>query len=387
MARVGILGGGQLGLMLAESLDRLGQSVVVLEPDIESPCAQRRSNVIHAPLNHRESLVDFFSRIDVATFDSENIAAEPLRDFAHQLKPSLRALEVTQNRALEKVFLKDHGFQPVQFQVVSPTEPLHGAIQQFGFPCIVKSTVGGYDGKGQYRLRSAEDLTLIPPQSSAGWVLEEVLELEAELSCVVARDSKKTIGFPVFENIHSNHILDLTVLPARLPQIIQDETRQVASSIANALDMIGLLTVEFFVGKGRDGVRRLYVNEMAPRVHNSGHVTRQACTLSQFDALARILAGIPVVQPEVHRGAWCMGQLLGDVWLAQGRSGGELNLSVWQDFPDVVDVYVYGKREARKNRKMGHFVVHGDTPERVLQRALSFRHALEGSPRSPSQTD
>ena len=154
------------------------------------------------------------------------------------------------------------------------------------------------------------------------------------------------------------------------------EARKVADGIARALELVGLLTVEFFIGGGRDGIKRLYVNELAPRVHNSGHVTRQACTVSQFDALARILAGVPVVQPEVHRGAWCMGQLLGDVWLAQGRHGGALDLTAWKDFPDVVDVYVYGKRQARPNRKMGHYVVHADTPERAMERAVLFRQRL-----------
>jgi 5-(carboxyamino)imidazole ribonucleotide synthase len=376
MARVGILGGGQLGLMLAESLDRLSQPVTVLEPDTDSPCAQRRSQVLTAPLSDAAALADFFSRVDVATFDSENVPAAPLQPYARKLIPSLQVLEVSQHRAREKLFLRDHGFRPVDFAVVSPGDDVRTAARAFGFPCIAKSALGGYDGKGQFRLRSEADLASLPANPPGGWVLEEVLTLEVEVSCLVARDAHGTISFPVFENVHTDHILDLTVLPARVAQTWQDEARQVAMGIADALALHGLLTVEFFIGAGRDGARRLFVNELAPRVHNSGHVTRQACTLSQFDALARILAGVPVAQPELHRGAWCMGQLLGEVWLAQGRTGGELGLSAWRDFPDVLDVYVYGKREARKGRKMGHFVVHADTPERALDRARAFRVAL-----------
>jgi 5-(carboxyamino)imidazole ribonucleotide synthase len=376
MSTVGILGGGQLGLMLAESLDRLGHEAVVLEADADSPVAQRRSNVIPASPSDPKALAEFFSRVDVATFDSENTPAAPLVPYSKQLVPSLRVLEVTQDRAKEKTFLRDHGFRTVKFEVVPPGGDVKAAARKFGLPCIAKSVLGGYDGKGQHRLNTEVAIDALPKDAPGGWVLEEVLQLEHEVSCLVARDAKHAVSFPIFENLHAHHILDLTVLPARVASSFQDEARKVADGIAHALGLVGLLTVEFFIGTGRDGERRLYVNELAPRVHNSGHVTRQACTVSQFDALARILTGVPVVQPEVHRGAWCMGQLLGEVWIAQGRTGGALDLSAWKDFPDVVDVYVYGKREARPNRKMGHFVVHADTPERALERAVLFRERL-----------
>lgn len=376
MPTVGILGGGQLGLMLAESLDRLGHEVVVLEKDPDSPCAQRRSNVIRAGADDAAALTDFFSKVGIATFDSENTPAGPLRPFASKLAPSLRVLELTQDRAKEKTFLRDAGFRTVKFEVVPPGGDVKAAGQKFGLPFIAKSVLGGYDGKGQYRVLTPAGLEALPADAPGGWVLEEVLELESEVSCLVARDAKSAVSFPIFENLHAHHILDLTVIPARIDPVLQDEARKVADGIAKELGLVGLLTVEFFIGTGRDGERRLYVNELAPRTHNSGHVTRQACTVSQFDALARILTGVPVVQPEVHRGAWCMGQLLGEVWLSQGKTGGALDLTAWKDFPDVVDVYVYGKREARPTRKMGHFVVHADTPERAMERAVLFRERL-----------
>lgn len=378
MAAVGILGGGQLGLMLAESLDRLGQDTVILEPDPDAPCATRRANVIAKPYDDAAGLAELFSRVDVATFDSENIPAAPLEDYAAKLAPSLHVLQVSQDRGREKTFLSQSGFRPVAFHVVSPGADVRAAARAFGLPCIAKSALGGYDGKGQYGLRTEADVQAMPEDAPGGWVLEEALTLSAEISCIVARDGfGHDFTFPVFQNLHTRHVLDLTVLPAGVSQTFQDEARAVASGIAKALDVRGLLTVEFFIGAGRDGVERLYVNELAPRVHNSGHVTRQACTVSQFDALARILSGVPVVEPRLHSGAWCMGQLLGDVWLAQGREGGALDLTAWKDFPDVIDVYVYGKRRARAGRKMGHFVVHGQTAEEVTARALAFRRALE----------
>lgn len=382
MATVGILGGGQLGLMLAESLDRLGQDTVILEPDADAPCATRRANVIARAYDDAQGLAEVFSRVSVATFDSENIPAQPLRPFAAKLVPSLHVLEVSQDRAKEKTFLFQEGFRHVAFRVVPEGGDVKAAALDFGLPCIAKSALGGYDGKGQYGLRTEADVRAMPNDAPGGWVLEEPLVLSAEISCIVARDGLgRAFTFPIFQNFHTRNVLDLTVLPAGVSQAFQDEARVVASSIAAALDVRGLLTVEFFIGAGRDGVERLYVNELAPRVHNSGHVTRQACTVSQFDVLARILSGVPVVEPRLHSGAWCMGQLLGDVWLAQGREGGALDLSAWKDFPDVIDVYVYGKRRARAGRKMGHFVVHGKTVPEVTARALAFRAALEESTR------
>lgn len=375
-ATIGVLGGGQLGLMLAESIDRLGRDTVFIEPDTEAPCATRRGNVISTRTDDPDGLRDFFARAQVATFDSENIASAPLRSYADRLVPSLTVLEVSQDRAKEKTFLAQRGFRPVHFLAVAPGTDLVAAARSFGLPCIAKSVLGGYDGKGQFKLEREEDLASLPAQAPGGWVLEEVLALRVELSCIVARDEHHAFTFPVFENLHRHHILDLTVLPARVPDALQAEARTVALGVAEALQVRGLLTVEFFVGTGRDGVERLYVNELAPRVHNSGHVTRQACTVSQFDALARILCGVPLNEPRLHSGGWCMGQLLGDVWLAQGRDGGALDLTAWKDFPDVVDVYVYGKRHARPNRKMGHFVVRADTALAAAQRALEFREAL-----------
>lgn len=373
---VGILGGGQLGLMLAESLRKLDTPVLVLEPDAEAPCAQRLAGVMAKPLDDARALETFFAQCDRVTYDSENIPSAPLSPFATKLAPSLEVLKASQHRALEKTFLSRHGFRPVGFAVVQATDSLHQAATRFGFPCIVKSSLGGYDGKGQFRLKSEADLRALPDTGSE-WVLEEVLSLEAEVSCIVARDERGTsFTFPVFENVHTDHILDITVLPARIDAAIQAEARTAALAIAKALEVVGLLTVEFFIGAGRDGVRKLYVNELAPRVHNSGHITRQACTSSQFDVLARLLSGVPLTEPELHEGAWCMGNLLGDVWLAQGRKGGALDLSAWSAFPNVVDVYLYGKREARAKRKMGHFVVHAQSADEAARIARDFRSAL-----------
>lgn len=364
--RIGILGGGQLGLMLAESLHHLGADVTVLEKDPDAPCARRLAGVLEAAYDDAEALRELFDRCDAVTFDSENVPSEPLAAYASKLKPSLEVLRTSQHRALEKKFLAEHGFRTVKHRAVAAGEDIRAAATEVGFPCIVKSVLGGYDGKGQSVLRSAEDATGVGPA-----VLEEKLDLQTEVSCIVARGSGQEQVFDVFENLHHEHVLDFTLLPARIDLELAKKAKETALGIARKLNVEGLLTVEFFVAGGE-----LYVNELAPRTHNSGHVTREACSTSQFDALARVLCGLPPPVPAMNPGAWVMGQLLGDVWLAQGKNGGALDLSCLRDFPEVVEVYTYGKREARAKRKMGHFVVRADDIERALQRAKEFRAAL-----------
>jgi len=376
---VGILGGGQLGLMLAESLESLGEGALVLEPNPHSPCAGK-VEVLPGALDDPKALADFFSRVDVATYDSENIPAAPLAPFAAKLAPSLTVLEVAQDRIREKTFLREQGVPTGAFAAVPPGEDVRAAAKRFGLPCIAKSARGGYDGKGQYLLTTDADVAALPVDAPFGWVLEEVLTLHTEVSCVVgrARDGA-TVAFPVFENLHHAHILDFTVLPARVSEAVQAEATQVATRIVKALDVVGLLTVEFFVASGRGGERKLLANEMAPRVHNSGHVTRKACDQSQFDVLAKLLTGKPVSAPRLKPGGWVMGQLLGEVWQAQGKDGGELDLSARTRFPEVLEVYGYGK-QVRPKRKMGHFIVHAATAGEALTRAKAFREALMAKP-------
>jgi 5-(carboxyamino)imidazole ribonucleotide synthase len=373
---VGILGGGQLGLMLAQAIDRLGFDTIIYESDGQSPCATRRAQVMPFLFTDVNKLKDFFSRTQHVTFDSENIPAAPLQQFAGQLIPSIEVLEISQDRAKEKQFLSKLQVNPVMHVVVPVGANVREAARAFGLPCIAKSVLGGYDGKGQFRLQSEADVARLPLDAAGGWVLEEVLALSLEISCIVARNETEELAFPIFENIHTQHILDFTLLPARVPAELQTQAKTTALQIARAIGLKGLLTVEFFVGRGRDGIEKLFVNELAPRVHNSGHVTLQACSLSQFDALARILTGVPLGHIAMSPGAFCMGQLLGEVWAAQGRTGGPLNLEALQFFPQVVDVFLYGKREARPGRKMGHFVVKEVSAEKALEVARAFRLAL-----------
>ena len=399
MTRVGILGGGQLGSMLATALRKLDAEVSIYDPDPAAPALLRGGRGVTASWSDRAALSAFVAGCDVVTYEFENVETAVLRVLAEQrpIRPSVEVLATSQDRVAEKRFMAAAGLPHVAFRAVASAAELPGALSDFGLPAIVKTARGGYDGKGQAVVRTLDEASAAAAGFAGvtgGFVLEEPIALEAELSCIVARSAAgEEAVFPVFENLHRDHILDVTVLPARLPTGLGELARATALEAARALGVVGLLTVEFFLGRSardpasgrtpggpRDAAGpRLYINEFAPRPHNSGHVTLKACTFSQYDALARVLLDAPLGQPEmIGPGAFCMGNLLGDVWLAQGRArpGEQLDLGAWADFPDVIDVMLYGKREPRPRRKMGHFVLRAGTADEALQRARAFRDAL-----------
>lgn len=391
MRRVGILGGGQLGTLLAEALFHLDAPVTIYDADPNAPAVVRFRDSMTGAWNDQAAIARFFERCDVVTYEFEHIDAEPLRVIAAgpPIVPSVFVLETAQDRAKEKQFLSAKELPHVHFAVARSEAELRKAADEFGWPFILKTIRGGYDGKGQFFIAGHEDLdaailALRERKSDFHCVLEEVVDLALEVSCIVARSKDgQGVVFPLFENAHSGHILDLTVVPARVSPAVARVVQDVALRTANAIELEGLLVVEFFVGRSRarrsraeeaDGLF-VYVNELAPRPHNSGHVTRNACTISQYDALARVLADVPLTPPEMNGdGAWCMGNLLGDVWLAQGNE--RLDLSCWKEHPAVVEVVLYGKRDARPRRKMGHYVTHAKTADEAMAAARSFREAL-----------
>jgi 5-(carboxyamino)imidazole ribonucleotide synthase len=389
MRHVGILGGGQLGTMLAEALFHLDAPVTIYDADPTAPAIARFADVVVSPWSDLEAVEKFAKKCEIVTYEFEHIESGPLRALSGgpPIVPSVEVLEITQDRAREKQFLARNELPHVSFVVVRSEEELRGEARRFGWPFILKTIRGGYDGKGQFHIAGHEDLeaailALRERKSDFHCVLEELIDLELEVSCIVARGNGEAV-FPLFENAHSGHILDLTVVPARVPPDVARVVQEVALRTAQAIELVGLLTIEFFIG--RRAPRRshaeeasdlyVYVNELAPRPHNSGHVTRNACTFSQYDALARVLAGVPLTPPQMNGdGAWCMANLLGDVWIAQNNE--RLDLSCWKDHPAVVDIVLYGKRAARARRKMGHFVTHAKTPAEAIDAARRFREAL-----------
>mgnify|MGYP001766986573 CR=1 FL=1 len=396
MTTVGILGGGQLGAMLAPALQDLGADVHVFDPDPNAPALRRAARAVSGSWRDVPRLQAFFDACDVVTYEFENVESEGLArlEGLGKLCPSLDVLRTTQNRVLEKEFLRAHGLPHVAFVDGRTAAGLSAAAFEFGFPSILKTARGGYDGKGQWKLASVAELDALlatPARAvldASGWVLEEPIDIVLEASAIVARERNgDEVVFPLFENEHRDHILDVTLVPARLTDDLEAEAKSVALAAARALGVTGLLTTELFVGRSarsRPGEVRVFTNEFAPRPHNSGHVTRKACTFSQFEALARILTGVPLVPPRlVSAGAFCMANLLGEVWEAQGAPA-SLDLSAWEGSPDLLEVVLYGKKDVAAKRKMGHLTVRAAGPEEAIAAARAAREAIQrsGPPRS-----
>lgn len=368
-ATLGMLGGGQLGRMFVVAARTMGYRVLVLDPDADSPAGQIADIHLKADYHDSSALADIGSLCAAVTTEFENIPADVLEQLAGLLpvRPGAAAVRIAQDRIAEKSWLRDHGFATAPFAVVQTDADLTEAVQQVGFPAILKVARFGYDGKGQAVVRDAEQAA----SAFAGFagqtcILERRVELQTELSVVLARNAcGQTACFPVAENLHRNGILDISIAPARIGQRLQDKARQTALDIAGQLAYQGVLGVEFFIT--RDG--SLLVNEMAPRPHNSGHYTLDACRTDQFQLQVRALCNLPLGATELHTPA-VMVNLLGDLWQA--------GTPEWQEIlrHPQAKLHLYGKRDARPGRKMGHFTCLAGTADAALKLADIIRRQL-----------
>ena len=367
---MGILGGGQLGRMLAIAARRMGYRVHAFEPQPDCPAGQICDLEVNAPWEDSAALEKFAAGVDVVSFEFENIPLSVAESVARMrpVRPRGEVLHICQHREREKKFLQANGFPCAPFRVVDSAESLATAISEIGTPAVLKTAEFGYDGKGQLKIPE-------PSDSKSLWgkfggqraVLEKWIPFEAELSVVCARGlSGEVVAFPPSENIHKNHILDLSIVPARFDPSILQEAERIAGDIARALDVVGLIGVEFFLT--REG--KLLVNELAPRPHNSGHFTFDACVTSQFEQQLRAVCGLPLGSPELLRPV-VMWNLLGDLW-----KNGEPDWSVVLSQPSA-KLHLYGKSEARPGRKMGHVCVLADSTADALSCVEKMRQALE----------
>ncbi|MEY2788921.1 MAG: hypothetical protein RLZZ34_2064 [Verrucomicrobiota bacterium] len=368
-ATLGVLGGGQLGRMFAIAARRLGYRVHVFCPEADSPAAPVADRTFVAPYDDLELVRAFARSVDVVTFEFENVPSATSDACAEwvPVRPDGKVLHITQQRLREKGFLRDHGFPVTPFRAIHSQEDLETAACDLGLPGVLKTASFGYDGKGQRTIRSTTEL----PEAFAGLggaegIYEAFVDFAQEVSVVGARTlDGEFAAFPVFENVHRHHILDVTVSPARIPPALETAARELSRGILEALDVIGLLTVELFVT--RDG--RLIVNELAPRTHNSGHLTLDACITCQFEQQVRAVCGLPLGSTEQKNPA-AMANLLGDVWThgeprwAQALSNPRLKL------------HLYGKASARPGRKMGHITATADTSEAAIQAVRDARSSL-----------
>lgn len=373
-ATLGVLGGGQLGRMFTMRAQSMGYRVVVLDPDPASPAGAVADRHMQAAYDDVEALERLGGAVAAVTTEFENVPAASLRRLAELCltAPPVSALATAQDRITEKQFLRDAGFETAPFGVVRSAADVPAAIGEAGLPAILKTSRLGYDGKGQAAADTEPDaVAAFERFGGVACVLEKRLDLELELSVVLARGRDGTAAaFPVAENHHVNGVLDTSVVPARISADLAGRAKGLAIRVAEAMDYVGVLGVELFVADGG----RLYVNEMAPRPHNSGHYTIDACLPDQFEQQVRTLCGLPLINPTLLSPV-AMANLLGDIW-----SGGEPR---WQDALSLpgVRLHLYGKSTARPGRKMGHLNAIASNADLALEKVLEARGSLGGGGR------
>lgn len=376
-AMLGMLGGGQLGRFFVIAAHELGYKVTVLDPDKNSPAGKIADVHICANFDDATALKQLAKTCQAVTTEFENVPAKSLEKLAltTAVRPSAACVAIAQNRVLEKNFIKDAGLPVAPFAVINNTNDLPDDASPL-YPAILKVARFGYDGKGQARVKNqAEAKQAFADFKQEICVLEQMLPLDLEISVVLARDAQGNIAaFPTAENSHLNGILDISIAPARCSAVLKANAQALAKKLAEKLDYVGVLGVEFFVvGK------QLLVNEIAPRPHNSGHYTIDACVTNQFEQQVRVMTGLPLGDASLHSNA-VMVNILGDSWFA----GIQKNIKKYALEPAWIlacshanlKLHLYGKHEPRKARKMGHFTVIGQDAKAILNTALIARSEL-----------
>jgi 5-(carboxyamino)imidazole ribonucleotide synthase len=388
---LGVMGGGQLGRMFVQSAQRMGYRTVVLDPDADSPAGRVSETHLQFSYLAPEGLRQLAALCSAITTEFENVPSQALAELAQHrpVAPGAEAVAIAQDRAREKAHFLKCGVPVAPHQVISNAEQM-ASVPASLFPGILKTTRLGYDGKGQIRVSHASDLP-------AAWqtlqgnattpvtcVLEKMLPLAAECSVIVARGADgQQVHLPIQRNLHREGILALTeVFPGAIDAIFSQQAIAAAQAVAAGLDYVGVLCVEFFLlapGPDRDALGPLVVNEMAPRPHNSGHYSQDACDVSQFELQVRCMAGLPLTAPRQHSPALML-NLLGDLWFRNAE--GAPTEPPWERVLALpgTHLHLYGKSSARRGRKMGHLNVTGASPEAVRATALQAAGLLGIAP-------
>lgn len=372
-AAVGVLGSGQLGRMFAIAARRMGYRVHTFSPDDDTPTGQVADVEVQASYDDLDAVRRFAQSVDVVTFEFENVSSAATAAAAEfvPVRPSGEVLHITQHRRREKAFLRDRGFPVTPFEVVRSIEELDSAMKRLGLPCVLKSAGFGYDGKGQVKLEAGADLAdAFAKAGGQECVLEAFIDFECEISVIAARGIDGEFAhYGAVRNEHASHILDVSTAPANIPPKVERDAIGIAQGILEALGVVGVLCVEFFVT--HDG--RVMVNELAPRPHNSGHFTFDANITSQFEQQLRAICGLALGSTEQLRPA-AMANLLGDLW-----SEGEPGWAAVCGLPDV-KLHLYGKAAARPGRKMGHLTALAATGAEAAARVRQARALLAPKP-------
>lgn len=354
---IGIIGGGQLGRMMALAAKAQGFRIAVLDPTEDSPCGQVADIKIIAPYNDLQAIKELAQVSDVITYEFENIDAEALDWLCeHAYVPQgTELLEITQDRITEKAAIQKALIEVAPYEVITSIDDIYDKIEVLGYPSVLKTSRGGYDGKGQLVIRQPQDISKAAVLIEKGpCVLEKWISFEKEISVIITRNQLgQTAVFPVGENIHYENILHETIVPARISENAKEKATTLAIQLAHSLSLVGTLAVEMFLTSDE----RIYINELAPRPHNSGHYTIEACVTSQFEQHVRAVCNWPLGSTELLKPAVMVNIL------------GEHQSSVLTKIPTLSDwkVHLYGKKDAKVKRKMGHVTILRDSIEAALE--------------------
>jgi len=366
---IGVLGSGQLGRMFAIAARRMGYRVHTFSPDSDTPTGQVADFEVKASYDDLDAVREFARGVNVVTFEFENVSAraiEAASAFA-PVRPSGLVLHTAQHRLREKTFLAASGFPVVNFKAIRSLSDLLAGVCEVGYPAVLKTAGFGYDGKGQSKISSADEAeAAYRALGEQEAILEAFVDFEREVSVVAARGlDGACVHYDVIENQHRHHILDVSIAPAQLSPRIAQEAVEITRSVLEKLEVVGVMCVEFFVTRAG----QLLINELAPRPHNSGHLTFDACVTSQFEQQLRAICGLPLGATELLRPA-AMANLLGDLW-----TEGEPDWAAACAFPEI-KLHLYGKLTARPGRKMGHLTALAATAEEAARLVRAARAAL-----------
>lgn len=347
---IGIIGGGQLGRMLCIAAAELGFRTIILEPDPNAPAAQVANDQIIAAYDDEIALESLAEQAQIITYEFENVPAQAIiqMETSRPVHPNSSALTIAQDRLLEKQMAQDIGAQPAQFFAINSLKDLQAGLLQTGYPAILKTRRLGYDGKGQFKIdspdQSQEAFETMDGQDA---ILEAFVHFECEISIIAARHQNGAFtAYDIVENVHKNQILSSSTVPANIHAQVAEAAADIAKKIADHLNYVGIFAVEFFIENAKSEDFKIYVNEIAPRVHNSGHWTEAACTISQFEQHIRAISGLPVIEPRRHSDC-VMHNII-------GRHIDDLK--PFLENPNA-KIQLYGKLEARDGRKMGHVTI------------------------------
>jgi len=369
-AAVGVLGSGQLGRMFAIAARRMGYRVHTFSPETDTPTGQVADVEITAQYDDLSAVKKFAQAVRVVTFEFENVPATAAAAAAEvaPVRPDGSVLHMTQHRLREKTFLVQNGFPVPPFRPVRTITDLRSALRELGCPAVLKTAGYGYDGKGQTKITSFDQAEVLLEKSDCPErILESFVDFERELSVVAARGlDGEFVHWGIIENTHRHHILDLSVAPVDIPSPVSKEAIEITRGVLEVLNVVGVLCVEFFLT--RNG--RLLINELAPRPHNSGHLTFDACVTSQFEQQLRAVCGLPLGSTELLRPA-AMANLLGDLW-----KSGEPNWAAACRMPEV-KLHLYGKLSPKPGRKMGHLTALAASPQQAVKLVCQARDSLK----------